>query len=458
MKVEIDVSGGVTLPGGFATIAIGIPELGVHEVLDLGFDVLHEAFGEPDELALDLLLVAGIAYVLDKAAPRREAEDFWTREFAVSFPVSDPPRWAAATEYLEGVLGFLTGDEWSISFIGRPARLFTPPRVKRNPRPASPAGAVSLFSGGVDSFVGALDQLAADVSSRVLLLGHHDATLPAGDQARLWKLLNGTEPYQGRADLRRVRVRPLPPRLARAGQRVKLAHVGRESTLRSRSFVFLALGLYAARALGERVPLLVPENGFIAINIPLTPSRIGTCSTRTTHPYFLDAMRALTQTVGFSNPIANPLVAKTKGETLRECLDRETLLRLASETVSCAHPSRRAIWRRRAARNCGYCVPCLVRRASFHAVGQDDGDDYGLDVCAGELDLEANVAADLRAVLDCLDQVRSRATVEERVQMTGPLGTGFESGVDLVARGLDELRAFVRAKGDGTLRRQAGLR
>ena len=456
MNVEITITDRVTLRDGFATVGIGVPDLGIHEVLDLSFDVLHEAFGEPDPLALDVLLIGGIVYVLDKAVPRRSAEDFWTREFTVEFPVSDPQRWSSAAEHLERALTFLTGDEWMVAFGQRPECLFVPARTKRRPVPALEATAVSLFSGGLDSLAGTIDYLAGDASTTLLLVGHHDATLPAGDQVRIWRLLDRS-PYQGRTDLRRVRIRPLPPRLTRSGQHVDPARSGRESTLRSRSFVFLALGLYAARALGDRTPLLVPENGFIAINIPLTPARVGTCSTRTTHPFYLDAVRDMITTLGFNNAITNPLEDKTKGEVLQTSHNRPALLHLGSQTVSCSHPSRRAIWHRRAARNCGYCVPCLIRRASLYMVGQDHGTDYGLDVFAGELDLEAPVAADLRALLDCLNQVHSRAAVEDRVVMTGPLGEHFSTAVEVVTRGLDELRELVHAKGDMLLQRRAGI-
>jgi len=456
MNIEITITDRVRLRDGFATVSVGVQDLGIYEVLDLSFDILHEAFGEPDPLALDLLLIGGIVYVLDKAVPRRAAEDFWTREFTVEFPVSIPHRWASAGRHLERALTFLTGDEWAVSFGRRPECLFVPVRTKRRPTPALAAEAVSLFSGGLDSLAGTLDHLAGNTTATLMLLGHHDATLPAGDQSRLWQLMDGTS-YQGRTDLRRVRIRPLPPRLSRSDQHVQPARRGRESTLRSRSFVFLALGLYAARALGDRTPLLVPENGFIAINIPLTPARIGTCSTRTTHPYYLDAVRDMTTALGFNNAITNPFADKTKGEVLQTSRDRPTLLQLGGQTVSCSHPSRRATWRRRSARNCGYCVPCLIRRASLHLVGRDDGSDYGLDVFAGELDLEASVAADLRALLDCLDQVHTREAIEDRVAMAGSLNEGFATAVGVVTRGLDELRTLIRAKGNIELQRRAGI-
>lgn len=57
-----------------------------------------------------------------------------------------------------------------------------------------------------------------------------------------------------------------------------------------------------------------------------------------------------------------------------------------------------------------------------------------------------------------MDQVRARAAIEERVEMTGPLGDRFATAVDVVVRGLDELRALVRDNGDAAMRRRAGIR
>lgn len=456
MKIAVTIIDSIQLPGGFSTIAIDVPERGAHEVVDIGFGTLFEAFGVPDAISLDLVLVAAIAYVIDKGVARRYADDAWTRDFQVELPVSDPKRWEGARAPLERALRFLTGDAWTITYRRRTERLYTPPRARCGTRRASPATAVSLFSGGLDSLIGTLDRLARP-GERVLLVGHHDAAGPSGDQERVHRVIAGVPSYQGRTQLGRVRVRPLPPRSARAGQTV--APALREHTLRSRSFVFLALGLYAARAIGPDVPLLVPENGFIAINIPLTPSRIGTCSTRTTHPLFLDRVRAVVEAIGVTNPIDNPLSLKTKGETVIDCADQATLQRLAPETVSCAHASRRGTWLRREARNCGYCVPCLIRRASLHRAGWDDGHQYGRDICQGELDLDVTVASDVRAVLDCLSSVDASVEIEDRVLDAGALPPPHDVGVytAMVGRGLDELRALVRDKGDLNLRRRAGL-
>jgi len=156
--------------------------------------------------------------VIDKGVARRHAEDAWTRDFQVDLPVSDPERWAGAREHLERALCFLTGDEWTITYRRRSERLHAPARARRGERPAPPATAVSLFSGGLDSLIGTLDRLAG-AGERVLLVGHHDAPGPSGDQERVQRLIADVPSYEGRTRLGRVRVRPLPPRSARAGQR-----------------------------------------------------------------------------------------------------------------------------------------------------------------------------------------------------------------------------------------------
>jgi hypothetical protein len=67
------------------------------------------------------------------------------------------------------------------------------------------------------------------------------------------------------------------------------SHSVNERSQRARSIIFFAYGVLAATALkryhdGQPVTLYVCENGFIAINPSLTTARLGSLSTRTTHP------------------------------------------------------------------------------------------------------------------------------------------------------------------------------
>src|SRR5437899_6888873 len=97
----------------------------------------------------------------------------------------------------------------------------------------------------------------------------------------------------------------------------------------------------------------------------LTPSRAGSCSTRTMHPFFLNSLAAALVQVGITNKVINPLELKTKGECANQCLNQTLMAETHESTVSCSHSSRRQDWKRKSASNCGYCVPCLVRRAAL---------------------------------------------------------------------------------------------
>jgi len=80
-----------------------------------------------------------------------------------------------------------------------------------------------------------------------------------------------------------------------------------------------------ASAVDPACPLYVPENGFIGINVPLSASRSGSASTRTTHPHFMALMRQVLDAVGLPNPVVNPYRLATKGEALAASRDPDLL-------------------------------------------------------------------------------------------------------------------------------------
>ena len=144
-----------------------------------------------------------------------------------------------------------------------------------------------------------------------------------------------------------------------------------ERSQRARSIVFLAYGVLLATALkryhdGERVTVYVCENGFISINPPLTGARLGSLSTRTTHPLYITLFQRLLDAAGLRVTLRNPYQFSTKGEMLRACADQAFLRGHAHTTTSCGRYARNRY------RHCGRCFPCLVRRAAFHAWGVRD--------------------------------------------------------------------------------------
>jgi hypothetical protein len=225
-----------------------------------------------------------------------------------------------------------------------------------------------------------------EAGQRLTLVSHYDFGQLASGQQRLAGRL---QDHYG------------PDRVHHLGIRVQFPEAP-ELTLRSRSLLFLALGLTAAAAFGPEMSLVVPENGWISLNPPLTGNRLGPYSTRTTHPYFLEQLTALWRKAGISHPLTNPYQGLTKGEMLEKCRNRELLHKLFPLTISCARPEV-GRWQGQGTGACGYCYPCLMRRAALHRLGWDCGNDYRVDVLSeAELVRHRVKGSDLRALLFAL--------------------------------------------------------
>ena len=432
----------------FAEVTLRCEALDIANVLDLDFSTLHDRCQIPDPVILAFLFLASVVYGVDKLVSRKETDDRWTRTMELSLEVSEPDKWSTVVNDLETCLSFLTGDNWNISFTRREHKLYCPKQRKR-PRRKIPVPAkgdtVCLFSGGLDSLVGAIDYLESNPSNSLFLVGHHDRYSKArSDQDHVYEILK--EHYQSRLDLLQIKAGPKPS--------------GHEKTYRSRSFLFIALGMYAARSIGNQIPLLMPENGAIALNMPLTPARRGSCSTRTAHPFLLNTLREILGKLGIENPLCNPLELKTKGECVQQCLDQDTLRAAAKESVSCAKRSHKRTWKNKESRECGKCIPCIYRRASLHKVGLDNGADYGRDICAGDvnLDYDKRLADDLRALLSFLRRDISQQEIACLLLANGNIKVArLHEYADIVARSMNEVRNLLQDKGSDEIKRRAGL-
>lgn len=388
----------------------------------------------PPRAAADLLLFGAAAYCVDKTALRADSNDNWTRRIRLEVPVGEVQTWDR--EAWSDALSFLTGDHWKVGAVPCPVDPFdcadgTPPDVT----PFGDIGAVCLFSGGLDSLVGAIDLLEGDPSLRLCLFSHNEGGQAAATQESLYRKLD--ERYPGRTVHKRLYLRPAP--LAK-GQARPLP-VRRESTTRARSVLFLTAALALAASVGSAVPVFIPENGFIGINVPLTRARVGSNSTRTTHPHFISSVVNAATAAGVSNPVLNPFRLKTKGEILSDCLNPELLAALAPKTISCSHPEA-SRWVRKPQGNCGYCFPCLIRRAAMSHVGWDRSSDYNWDALTGEglLDRQTKRASDLRAVL--VGAFDDRPDLD--LLRNGPIPNAQQQAfLGVWRRGLEELRQWL---------------
>lgn len=438
MNVQVVVDSAHREDDGLAIVTINFEGESPRR-LDLPVRDLVERFGEPLPVPLDLLILAAVCYALDKSVPRSATLDRWTREFDVFMPVSNQSIWTAAREPLERALNFLSGDVWRFTFQSMAGSCFRRPEWRSRSRPnALPRlDTVCLFSGGLDSLIGAIDLLASEQRRTVLLLGHYDMPGPKSQQDRLMPAIRKKYPW--RAELHQIRVSQHPTKTA-------------ETTLRSRSFVFLAAAMYVASKLGPTVNVVAPENGLIAINVPLTPSRTGSCSTRTMHPYFLARLTEVLQTIGLQNRLETPFAFKTKGECLAECADPHLIEVLAPMSVSCSHAGRRQYWNRHQSTNCGYCVPCIFRRAALHRVGLDVGTAYGIDICTElTLDDQRDSANDLRAIGAFLAKRSSLSDIAAAIRAVATI-PDIDRHAETAYRGFEEVRRLLQDKAQSRLR------
>lgn len=325
-------------------------------------------------------------------------------------------------------------------------------RINRRRTRRRAADTVCLFSGGLDSFLGALDCLSTS-TRHIALVGHYDAGLARPSQVALFQELRKTF-GRARSHLFQARIGFQPV------ERTEAADFG-ESTQRSRSLIFIALGVYIAHQQGKdrNIPVLIPENGFIALNPPLTYSRLGSCSTRTVHPLFLEKLQLFINNMGINTSLSNPFAGQSKGEMLNLSPQSELAKSLAHLSVSCAHPTRRQNWNRRSVQHCGYCVPCLVRRASMHAAGIDDGSQYGIDVFAGELEIYAEVGADFRAILSLLHNSRSNSQYVRQLvnRMSLPDDRLYEQSTRVIGKQIEEFQELFDSKATREIRQWTGI-
>src|SRR5258708_4597335 len=146
-----------------------IDDVSIHEFLS----ALKKLKLEPSELAMDLLVIACTMYAADTRIKRETyAEDSWTRMIDLFIPISNQSFWDGQKELLQKIFRVLTGDISKLNFRGRVSlNLSLSPRGhRRHYRMPYQTDTVCLFSGGMDSLIGAVDLL--EQGTRPLLVGH----------------------------------------------------------------------------------------------------------------------------------------------------------------------------------------------------------------------------------------------------------------------------------------------
>lgn len=371
---------------------------------------------KPSARGWDLLSIALSVISADLSGHRKQSSDGWTREFELTIAVNDPDFWNTQKALLNRQLGFLSTDIWKLEFVEDG---FLPAPITPISSPSEKS--VSLISGGLDSFVGVLDLVArGEKPYLVSQLVRGDAEKQRDFAQTIGGGLNHLQ-LNFNADM------PAPES---------------PPTQRARSFIFLAYGILMATCLrdyqnGASIPLYICENGFISMNPPLTGARLGSLSTRTTNPVFLQDFQRLLDNATLNVELKTPYQFKTKGEMLSECKNQSFLQNHAHKTTSCGRFGRFSY------KHCGRCVPCLVRRASYKKWGKTDLTEYVYNDLSRDDDEHARY-----------DDVRSVAMAAAQVKRDG-LDTWLSGSVnstllgdtapykDVIKRGLQELHELL---------------
>lgn len=390
------------------------------------------AFGPVRDTNVDFVRIALGVFAADRSVYRRARGSDWNaRDFHLSIEVNEPQVWTGLSDELSEVIGFLTGDRWAFNFL--PAA--PPPESPLQTLPISEPipKRIVLLSGGADSASGALlSALDLPKGEWQFLVSHFSATAISPFQKRLVSEINRLAPQQASSH-RQVH-------LNRTGARLDGSSFRNEPSSRSRSLLFLALGLATAAQSGEA--LLMPENGFASLNPPLGPERRGALSTHTTHPRFLVDLEAVLTQAGAHGRIENPFRNLTKGEMFARVADRigraEASAYLAG-TNSCAHTDGRYS-HAPSGSSCGVCFGCLVRRSSFHAADLDDATEYLVDDPQHRFDEFVRGKSIVEAMRDfCATDVKPRMVIS----MSLPDGYSPSEAFDLCGRAVGELRRYL---------------
>ncbi|MEX1138045.1 MAG: Qat anti-phage system QueC-like protein QatC [Bacteroidota bacterium] len=386
----------------------------------------------PSETAVDLgILAATIAAADTRISRAADAQDSWTREIDLYLPVEDTSRWEAVASLLVRTMKFLTGDHWRLFFRERDPKYKT---LIRKPRGGidPPFSSVCLFSGGLDSFIGAIDLFAA--GKRPILASHY------GDNSTSSQELCADHIAKVHGDVRPMHVRAN----VRFDKNDFLHEMASEYTARGRSFLFFALATLAVSGLEKNSIIYVPENGLISLNVPLDRLRVGAWSTRTTHPFFMARWQELLDGLGIVARLENPYRFKTKGEMLTECSNQVIVREHSADTISCSSVTK-ARFLGTTLGQCGFCVPCLIRRSALTSAFGKDPTTYTIaNLHAQKLDSMAAEGEHVRSFQMMARRLKRNPGLEKiLVHKSGPLSDYSRAEVaeyaDVFKRGIHEV-------------------
>ena len=240
--------------------------------LKFGFDELRSIAQDTSSIAFDFLVFSLSVYNADRVISRAlYSKEGWCRRMRLTVPVLHLSEMNNSKETLTSALNFLTGDDWELNFKQAEPYLIDQELLLVD---RSVYGRVSLFSGGLDSLIGFVDGCALlEPDKKILLVSHKELGKEWSDQVRILDDCKKHQIYTGKYE--QLLVNAGINNQGWISQRAVY-----EGTFRARSILFIGAGIYCAHAINPQMPLIIPENGTISLNIPLDQGRRSACSPR----------------------------------------------------------------------------------------------------------------------------------------------------------------------------------
>lgn len=365
----------------------------------------------------DLLEIATYVYSADQVIKRGADDvdsfgDGWRRDLHFVVPVRNPEFWNSqeVQDALCSTLGFLSDDQYRFDFVQLEQDHQFQEYLEFNDTQQmyGMPEQVVMFSGGLDSLAGAIDEVV-NQKRRVVLVTHKSTSKLNKRHKALEEMLT-EKAGENRPHRITVRVH-------------KTKELNHEYTQRSRSFLYMSIGATIAKMLRLN-SVRFYENGVISLNLPVCAQVVGGRATRTTHPRVMKGFQdIITLVAGEPFTIENPYIWKTKADVVKVITDAGCQ-DLIKHSMTCTHTWEMSNQHT----HCGGCSQCIDRRFAVLAANADQHDPvehYKFDVFTQSRDKgEDKIMA--AAYLERANQVKKLTDVSQFISSYPDVGRVFK--------------------------------
>lgn len=273
-------------------------------------------------------------YIKDISTLRNEHDK---NTLEISVPVVNIDIFNSNKILFEKLANFVSGEKWVIDFV----------KIDKKELPDNSMffpkihDSISLLSGGLDSFCGSFEEK----NNNTLFVGFKINVQEMNRQKQLSDFLKKINP---KTNLKLKKFQ---------NEKIKKEVY----TQRTRSLLFLALGIYYADFY-DLNEIKLYENGVLSLNPDFKKIRK---TTKTTHPKTVHLYNDILNKVGIGIQIKHPFLFKTKGEIVGN-LDLAFQDKI-KDTMTCGMGRQNPMFDWEEGKQCGICIACILRKISISA-------------------------------------------------------------------------------------------